>query len=209
MSNQDDLAWIAQRLRTVTDGERNMHNLLVTLRLWGREAISLGAFAGVRFAEFRDFFDIRHDNKPNHSAPLAMLFAMQWLAKNGGDIDLAMPKDVQPFEIPKLGYPGRAVLRPHVHAFADLIESAGRGGTDERDGHSDTPKKFEKKSKRRQLNGHGTACIKEFKAYKRRGDPQTMLYVVKEYVAEHPEVSEAALYRSLTDNSDQWKPTAG
>lgn len=122
MATQEDLAFIAERLRTVTEGESNLRNLLVTLRLLIREAIALGAFAGVRLVEFRDFFDVRHDSKPNHSGPLAMLFAMQWLAKYGDGIGLSMPKDVQPFEIPATGYPGRVVLRPHVELLATLVE---------------------------------------------------------------------------------------
>lgn len=73
------------------------------------------------------------------------------------------------------------------------------------DGQSDTSKKSQKKPKRRQLNDHGKKCIKEFKAYKRRGDRQTMRYVVKEYAAEHPKVKESSLYKMLSDNSDQWK----
>lgn len=88
-----------------------------------------------------------------------------------------------------------------------LVESLAEfRSTDKRDGQSDTPKKSQKKFKRRQLNAHGTACVQEFKAYKRRGDLQSMLYVVREYVAEHKELSESSLYKMLTDNSDQWKP---
>lgn len=75
-------------------------------------------------------------------------------------------------------------------------------------GQTDTPKKSGKISKRRMLDGHGRACVKEFKDYLKRGDRQSMQYVVDEYVAEHPEVRKNSLYRSLTDNSDQWKPKA-
>jgi len=123
MPKQEDLAFIAERLRTAIDGKRNVGSPLVTLRLLIREAIALGAFAGVRFVEFRDFFDDRHDIKPNHSASLAMLAAMQWLAKNGDAIGLSMPNDVKDFDdVPACCYPGRARLRPHVELLATLVE---------------------------------------------------------------------------------------
>ncbi len=80
-----------------------------------------------------------------------------------------------------------------------------KGGADKLGGQSDTPKKSQKKSKLRKLNRHGKACADEFKAYVKRGDRQTIQYVVREYVADHKEQSETSLLRMLSDNSDQWK----
>lgn len=73
-------------------------------------------------------------------------------------------------------------------------------------GQTDTLKKSPKKNKRRTLNKHGKACIAEFKQYQKSGDTQFMRDIVRDYVAEYPELKESSLYKTLTDNSDQWKP---
>ncbi len=84
-------------------------------------------------------------------------------------------------------------------------EAAADGdGKDKRDGHSDTPKKSPKKFKRRLLDKHAKACIKEHKEYKKLDEPRSMLDIVKDYAASHPGVSESGTYRRLTDNRDQW-----
>ncbi len=77
-------------------------------------------------------------------------------------------------------------------------------GADNVNGQADTPKKSGKKSKRRLPDKHVKACIKEFKEYRNRGEPQSMRDIVKEYVATHDGVSESGTYRRLTDNRDQW-----
>lgn len=71
---------------------------------------------------------------------------------------------------------------------------------------SDTAKKTTRKTKRRELDSHGWACIEEFKDARKRRDPQRMSAIVREYVAGHPGVRGSSLQKALYDNSDQWKP---
>ncbi len=86
-------------------------------------------------------------------------------------------------------------------------EAAGDGsGKVKRNGQSDTAKKSTRKTKRRELDSHGWACIDEFKGARKRRDPQKMSEIVREYVAEHHDESESSLLKALYDNSDQWKP---
>lgn len=73
---------------------------------------------------------------------------------------------------------------------------------------SDTKKKPKKKSKPRMLDAHCKACIKEFKAYRKSGDPCSMLDIVRDYVAQNKGLSETGLYRRLNDNSSHWNPHA-
>ena len=56
---------------------------------------------------------------------------------------------------------------------------------------------------------HCKACIKEFKEYRKSGEPRFMLDIVRDYVAQNKGVSETGLYRRLNDNSGHWKPKAG
>ena len=74
----------------------------------------------------------------------------------------------------------------------------------ERTSRSDTPKKSQKKAKRRLLDCHAKACIKEHKDYVRLGERLSMRDIVTEYVAKNVGVSHSGTYRRLTDNSDQW-----
>lgn len=70
-----------------------------------------------------------------------------------------------------------------------------------------SPDKQKKARKRRRLNKHANQCIDRYRAYIRGGEPQTMNFVVKEYVSENKDVSESGTLRILNDNSDHWKPS--
>lgn len=91
-------------------------------------------------------------------------------------------------------------LADSIRTMVDVLTE----GEDNFVGQSDTPKKSQKKSKRRLLDCHARACIKEFKQYVKLGERQSMLNIVKEYAASHEGVSESGTYKRLTDNRDQW-----
>lgn len=99
-----------------------------------------------------------------------------------------------------------AAGKPPTSQQRAIESTADEKSADKLGGQIDKPKDSRKKTKRRTLDRHGKACIADFKGYQRRGDAQSMRYVVKEYVAEHNELSESSLYKMLSDNSDQWKP---
>lgn len=65
--------------------------------------------------------------------------------------------------------------------------------------------KRKKPKRKRGLNQHAKKCIKEYKAARRRDDPQPMKAIVNAYVFENPGVSADYTMRILNDHSDRWK----
>lgn len=85
--------------------------------------------------------------------------------------------------------------RPSIPEHDDSV----LGQTSEK---TDTSKK---RKNRRELNQDALVCIRRYKKYKREKDPQSMQFVVDEYVLEHKGKSASGLYRRLTDNRDHWE----
>ena len=71
---------------------------------------------------------------------------------------------------------GRAIVDALPAKSSEAVEQRD---ADKSNGQSDTPKKTERKSKRRLPDKHAKACIKEFKEYRKIGDPQSMRDIVK------------------------------
>ncbi|MFM9961845.1 MAG: hypothetical protein ACKV2Q_11540 [Planctomycetaceae bacterium] len=133
MANQDDLAVIADRIRQLAPATE-MHNgkMLANVHRMTCEADQRGAFADVRLAPLRDYFDDRLERRPFGSASWNMFAALHWLAGNAAAIGVAYPTDLPSIAMKHWGlaFPKADCVRPHVHAFAKLIEAAERGGTD-------------------------------------------------------------------------------
>lgn len=87
-------------------------------------------------------------------------------------------------------------------------EAAGRGA-DKPTSRSDTEKISQKNPNPRMLDAHCKECIKEFKEYRKLGEPRSMQDIVRDYAANHDGVSAKGLYRRLNDNNVHWKPKAG
>ncbi len=109
MAAKDDLAFIALRIRKLVDSQPKDDLFLTAVWRLVHKATDLGAFAEVRFTEFKTSFDSQREaetynsrhhhgvtSAPINRLPLTMLDAMKWLAE--ADIGLSIPSD-----LPKLG----------------------------------------------------------------------------------------------------------
>lgn len=131
MANQDDLALIADRIRQLAPAtETHNGKMLASVHRMTCEADQRGAFADVRLAPLRDYFDDRLERRPFGSVSWNMFAALHWLADNAAAIGVAYPSDLPSIAIKHwcLAFPKADCVRPHVHAFATLIESGGRRG---------------------------------------------------------------------------------
>lgn len=123
MAAKEDLAFIAQRIRKFVDSEPKDADFLAAVWRRVREAMELGACAGVQFSDFKKFFDSQRESEtydtrrdifgrqvaapaPISRLPLTMLEAIKWLAENGTDIGLSIPASLPnlgKFESVKMG----------------------------------------------------------------------------------------------------------
>ncbi len=130
MASQNELALIADRIRQLAPAtETHNGKMLGSVHRMTCEADQRGAFADVRLAPLRDYFDDRLERRPFGSASWNMFAALHWLADNAAAIGVAYPTNLPSIAIKHwcLAFPKADCVRPHVHAFADLIEAAGRG----------------------------------------------------------------------------------
>lgn len=115
MPKQDDLATIAQRMRSLVDAESNDETFLTALWRLTRRAMDEGAFREVEFAEFVGYFGLHREAEtyntrrpfisgqvvepmPVARLPLTMLEGLRWLAINGSEVGLSVPADMPKLE---------------------------------------------------------------------------------------------------------------
>lgn len=129
MANQDELALIADQIRQLAPAtETHNGKMLASVHRMTCEADQRGAFADVRLAPLRDYFDDRLERRPFGSASWNMFAALHWLADNAVAVGVVYPTDLPSIAMKHWGlaFPKADCVRPHVHAFANLIEAAGR-----------------------------------------------------------------------------------